>query len=185
MWLIVGLGNPGEKYQNTRHNLGFKFVEGLRLKLNGPLWEKSSKFKAETSKLTDEVMLVKPLTFMNNSGESVTLIANFFKIPSEGIVIVYDELDLPLGHIKLRLGGSAAGHHGVESVIEKLGTDKFIRVRLGIGKSNIGHNSSERFVLEKFSASEQPAVKKIIKRAINAVELILKEGIDQSQNQFN
>ncbi len=183
MWLIVGLGNPGEKYQNTRHNLGFELVEDLRRKLNGEEWGVNKKFQAEVSKLSDELMLIRPLTFMNNSGIAVAKIANFYKIPSESIVIVHDELDLPLGHLKIRLGGAAAGHHGVESVIEKLGTDQFIRLRLGIGnlktlssKHQGNHFSTESFVLSDFNDLERHDVKKMLKMGIKALELILEKG---------
>lgn len=192
MWLIVGLGNPEDKYAGTRHNLGFELVEDLRRKLNGPDWEKSNKFQAEISKLSDELMLVRPQTYMNNSGLAVAKIANFYKVPPESIIVVHDELDLPLGHLKLRQGGAAAGHHGVESVIDKIGTDQFIRLRLGIGnlrsqssEKGGNHLNVEHYVLESFLDQEKHDVKKMLKQAIKALELILEKGIDQAQNQYN
>lgn len=193
MKLIIGLGNPGEKYQGTRHNLGFEVLEKLISKGNyQQLWVENKRFKAEIIKVDDQLMLVKPLTHMNNSGMAVVALANFYKITPEDIIIVHDELDLPLGQIKVRLGGSGAGHHGVESVIEKLGKDQFIRVRLGIGNwktqsSEHGgnHLSVESYVLAQFLPKEKSSVKSLIKKGVRALEVILEKGLKSAQNQFN
>ena len=133
MFLIAGLGNPGDKYTGTRHNLGFEVVNELRRKMDLPQFETDKKFKSEISK-NSGLILIKPLTFMNMSGMAISAVAEYFKVEPEEVIIIHDELDLPLGHIKIRLGGSDAGHHGVESVIKILGSDQFIRLRLGIGK---------------------------------------------------
>ncbi len=191
MFLIVGLGNPGEKYLNTRHNLGFEVLDELRRKLELGQWSSEDKFKAEVAK-NSEVILARPLTYMNMSGMAVSAIAKFFKIPQEKIIVVHDELDLLVGHMKIRHGGSDAGHHGVESIIKSLGTEDFIRVRLGIGadKTLSGEHklvdfNAEKFVMELFHPKEKSQVKALIKRAVKALETVLEKGIEKAQNQFN
>lgn len=164
MKLIVGLGNPGDQYKNVRHNLGFMVMDEL-----GYRWEDNKKFKSLISK-TDDLIFVKPQTYMNNSGMAVVAVAKYFKIQPEDIIIVYDELDLPLGKTRVRTGGGAAGHHGVESVIEALKTDQFQRVRLGIGPAK---GSPEKFVLEPFMPSERTKVKKMIQEAVSAIDSMI------------
>lgn len=197
MKLIVGLGNPENKYAGTRHNLGFDILDKLgdRLQGTGYSWDNNQKLKSLICHLKTEtynLILAKPQTFMNLSGMAVSLIANFYKIAPEDIIVVYDELDLPLGKIKVRLGGAAAGHHGVESIIKSLGTDKFIRVRLGIGnlRTKSGEHkgqtvSAEKFVLEPFMHSEKAQVKHMIKQALKALNLLLEKGLEKAQTQFN
>lgn len=197
MKLIVGLGNPEEKYFGTRHNLGFEVVEKLvnSLQRTGDSWENNDRFKAEICKLKTEncdLIIIKPQTYMNNSGMAVSAVMNYYKINPEDVIIVYDELDLPLGKIKVRIGGAGAGHHGVESVITLLGTDRFIRVRLGIGnlKTQSGehkaqHINAEKFVLEPFMHGERHQVKHMIKQTMLAIELLLEKGLDEAQKQFN
>lgn len=201
MILIIGLGNPGDKYVDTRHNLGFEVVNELKRKLESSSenqelsWKTEEKFKAEIIRLqhnSNSLILAKPQTFMNKSGISVFKIAAFFKIAPENIIIIHDELDLLLGHMKIRLGGSDAGHHGLESIIKSLGTDKFIRVRLGIGaeKTLSGEHkevafNAERFVMEPFLPQERHTVKHITKLALKAIDVILEKGIEKAQNQFN
>ncbi|MBU1000163.1 aminoacyl-tRNA hydrolase [Patescibacteria group bacterium] len=191
MKLIVGLGNPGKKYNKTRHNLGFEVLDKLAKKFNLIDWSKEEKFKSELIK-TPELLLVKPQTYVNNSGLAVRRLADYYKSSPTDIVLIHDELDLPLGKIKVRLGGAAAGHRGVESVIAALGTDQFIRIRLGIG--NLQTQSSEhkgqtlnidKFVLEFFIPKERSIVKRMIKQAIKALELVLEKGLTDAQNQFN
>lgn len=198
MKLIIGLGNPGDKYNKTRHNLGFSVLDEYAKKHLGPeiTWEQENKFKSEIIKLIqddgEQLILVKPQTFMNQSGIAVSLVKEYFKVPLEDVIIVYDELDLPLGKIKVRLGGSGAGHHGIESIIEVLGDDKFVRVRCGIGdlktqsaEHHSQHVSVEKFVLEPFRSDEKSKVKHMLKQALEAMDLILKEGFQKAQNQFN
>ena len=191
MKLIVGLGNPGEKYSKTRHNLGFEVLDELAKKLNLVDWSLEGKFKSELIK-APQLILVKPQTYVNNSGMAVKLLTTYYKLPTTDLIIIHDELDLPLGKIKVRLGGAAAGHHGVESIISALGTDQFIRVRLGIGNlrtlsgEHKGQSiSAEKFVLEPFIPKEKPQVKHMIKQAIKALDLLLEKGLDSAQNQFN
>lgn len=192
MKLIVGLGNPGEKYAKVRHNLGFmaidKLVVGSKYQV---LWEDNKKFKALTGKAND-LILAKPQTYMNNSGLAVKLLSTAYSLQTTDIIVVHDELDLPLGKIKVRLGGAAAGHHGVESIIKDLNTDQFIRVRLGIGNLKTqsaehkgAHVSAEKFVLEPFMHSEKSKVKHMIKQAVKALEILLEKDLETAQNQFN
>lgn len=198
MKLIVGLGNPGEQYQGTRHNLGFEVLDELSKKFNLIDWANEDKFKSQIIK-TPELILVKPQTYMNNSGMAVRSLSTVYlprrqagRLQSTDITIIHDDLDLPLGKIKIRLGGAAAGHHGVESIIKSLGTDQFIRVRLGIGnlESLSGEHkkrafNAEGYVLDPFRPNEKSHVKKMIKSAIDALGLLLEDGLEKAQNQYN
>lgn len=183
MKVIIGLGNPGDKYKNTRHNLGFMVLDALSESLDKVSWEKSAKFQAEIQKINDD-LLVKPQTFMNSSGQAVAKIMSFYKVSPHDLVVVYDELDLPLGKIKISQGGGAAGHHGVESIIASLGSEDFIRVRLGIAEE-AKTLKPEVFVLEPFAKTEESAVKAMITRGQDALKEILKSGLALSQNQYN
>jgi len=200
MKLIVGLGNPGEKYIGVRHNLGFAVVDELGKKMDDGKWKigvedggwkLDKKFKSEVLK-TKDVLLVKPQTYMNNSGMAVKLLTTYYKLPATDLIVIHDELDLPLGKIKVRIGGAAAGHHGVESIIAALGTDQFIRVRLGIGnlRTQSGERkgqsiSAEKFVLEPFVPREKPQVKHMVKQVLKALDLLLEKGLEKAQNQYN
>jgi len=195
--LIVGLGNPGEKHQGTRHNLGFMVVDelGKSVKGQGESWKYEEKFKSEILDFTLDASLftlVKPQTYMNNSGLAIKLLTAYYKLPTTDVIVVHDELDLPLGKIKIRQGGAAAGHHGVESIIAALGTDQFIRVRLGIGnlRTQSGEHkgrsiSVEKFVLEAFDPKEKPQVKHMIKQTLKALDLLLEKGLEKARNQYN
>ncbi len=203
MKLIVGLGNPGEKHESTRHNLGFMIIGHLLKDIesvkNGK-WEDSQKFKSEIFNLeykpkhgeVEKVILAKPKTHMNNSGIAVLLITSFYKIKPQDVWIIHDELDLPLGFMKIRLGGGAAGHHGVESVMKALSSDKFWRFRIGIGavknKDEIARHkfkNAEDFVLDNFNTHESRSVKHVIKRAVDALILSLEKDITSAMNRFN
>ena len=192
MWFIVGLGNPGEKYEATRHNLGFMVVDecvaGSKYQV---VWEDSKKFKSWIAK-TNDLIFTKPQTYMNNSGLAVKLLTTYYKLLTTDVIIVHDDIDLPLGKIKIRLGGSAGGHHGVESVINSLSNDKFVRVRLGIGtlhsqrsERDRQHTDTERFVLEPFASSEKAKVKQLVKHGAKALELIITEGLAAAQNRYH
>ncbi|MDD5416339.1 MAG: aminoacyl-tRNA hydrolase [Candidatus Daviesbacteria bacterium] len=193
MKLIVGLGNPESRYAGTRHNLGFAVVDEFARKciIDNVQFTIDQKFKSEIIKL-QELILVKPQTYVNNSGMAVKLLTTYYKLPTTSLIVIHDELDLPLGKIKVRMGGAAAGHHGVESVIKALGTDQFIRVRLGIGnlRTQSGEHkgqslSAEKFVLEPFMPKEKTLVKHMIRQAIKALDLLLEKGLESAQNQFN
>lgn len=200
MKLIVGLGNPGEKYEGTRHNLGFMIVEHFLREFQSAendSWENSSKFKSEIAKIEwqpkhgslEKVILMKPKTYMNNSGMAVKIVADFYRIPAADIWIINDEVDLPLGMMKIRFGGASAGHHGVESIINHLNTDKFWRFRMGIGEKKELNNSRlkniDDFVLGHFSGAEKGKVKKLIKRGVKAIETSLEESLEAAMNKFN
>ncbi|OGE71233.1 aminoacyl-tRNA hydrolase [Candidatus Daviesbacteria bacterium RIFOXYD1_FULL_41_10] len=205
MKLIVGLGNPGEKYQNTRHNLGFGVIDKLAASVerSASSWKLKKELKSEIIQANYTLdasiytlILAKPQIYMNNSGMAVKLLADYYKVKPADIIVIHDDLDLPLGKIKVRMGGSAAGHHGVESVISALGDDKFIRVRVGIGpqtgvtfhkleRHKVEHGTVEKFVLETFTSQEKTKVKKMILQSAKAVKLILEKGLEVAQNQYN
>lgn len=194
MKLIVGLGNPGDKYDKTRHNLGFEVLdEYAKKKLGAEItWKEEAKFKAAILQISPDLWLVKPQTYMNLSGLAVKALVDYYKIPLQDVVVIHDDLDIPLGKIKIRVGGSAGGHHGVESIINTLGDDKFTRVRLGIGtvhslrsEHDRQHTDVEEFVLKPFAPGEQSKVKSMLKTAVEAVELLLDKGLETAQNQYN
>lgn len=202
MKLIVGLGNPGPKYESTRHNVGFLVIEHL-LKDLEPVkksyWDKSEKLKSEIYVFenkpkvgkSEKVILAKPITYMNNSGMAVSLLSKYYKIKPKDIWIIHDEFDLPLGAMKIRFGGSGAGHHGVESVIDALKSDKFWRFRMGIGLSHTKAEKpkfklkSNEIVLKIFRRGEASKARVMIKRGSKALQMALEKGIESSQNQFN
>lgn len=175
--IIVGLGNPEPEYKNTRHNAGFECVKSLRKKLGFPLFRFEKKFNDLISKgkiKNQNLLLVLPQTYMNNSGEAVKKIMDYYKIPLDNLIVVHDEIDLPLGSFKESFGRGSAGHKGVKSVIEVLGSKNFVRFRIGIrpekesGIINYGSRINvEKFVLEKFKKKEKEIIKKIIQEIIN------------------
>lgn len=189
MKLIVGLGNPEEKYARTRHNLGFELLDDYRRKHDLGDWNLDKKFKAEIIKASNDLILARPQTYMNNSGMAVAALKNYFKLEPQDILVVYDELDLPLGKMKIRLGGAAAGHHGVESIITSLNTDQFARLRLGIGtleskSSEHGGQSfnAEHFVVSEFDENEKSHVRTMLKRALEILNIYLEKGLEKAQN---
>jgi len=189
MKLIVGLGNPGEKYQNTRHNLGFMVLDELARKIL-PLaktkWEENKKFNSLTINHQPLAILAKPQTMMNASGFAVAKMANFYHIKPAEIWVIHDDTDLPLGRIKIRLGGGSGGHRGIDSIIEQLGTDKFVRFRFGIGETNRGKDRLlEKYVLKSFTANETSKVKQMIKKTTAAIKLALDENLERAMNNFN
>ena len=193
MRLIIGLGNPGQEHQNNRHNLGFMAVEefSAKCKVQSAKWEYNKKLKSEIFKAQD-LIIAKPQTYMNNSGLATSLAMGYYKIKPEDLIVVYDELDLPLGKIKIRMGGAAAGHHGVESIIQALQTDKFIRVRLGIGNERTqsaehgGQNIDvNRYVLSPFNTHEKSQLKHMLKQAAHALDALLEKGLEVAQNQYH
>lgn len=196
MKMIIGLGNPGADYEDTRHNIGFMVVDKLAREIGRDtlVWQQDDKRMAFVAKV-GEVILVKPVTFMNNSGAAVKKLADFYKISPVDVWVIHDDLDLPLGKIRIRESGGTAGHNGVESIMTHLGTDKFLRFRLGIGRGkedikkhtdqNLKHRSVMHFVLSRFTQSEAGALKKLIKYSVEAVRISLVEGIDKAMNRFN
>ena len=185
MLLVVGLGNPGIRYTATRHNVGFRFIDLLAKKAEIRLNDRRAKAVLGQGCIAGhEVVLVKPRTFMNNSGEGVEyLLARFGGRPSE-LLVVYDEMALPTGRIRLRASGSHAGHNGIRSIISAVQTDGFPRLRIGVGQpSNSGE--SVPHVLGKFSKEEEPLIAQAVQDAVSAVHCMLEESIDVAMNRFN
>jgi len=175
MKLVIGLGNPGERYANTRHNIGFLVVDKIAAQ-TGVVMRLENQYKAEKGDfgdLEDRNMLAKPQTFMNNSGEAVSLMKNYYKIDSEDLIVIHDDVDLPVGAIRVVLGGSSAGHKGVQSIIDNIGTDQFWRVRVGVGRSDM--IATEDYVLQKFTTD---MAKIIDETADFVIELLNKKEIN-------
>lgn len=185
MHCIVGLGNPGKKYAETRHNVGFILIEhlagNLRISLTHKKWD-SLVGKGRIGE--KEVLLAKPLTYMNRSGLAVVQILHFHKMPAQNLLVVHDDLDLPLGHIKIVRGGGSGGHNGVASIIEVLGSQEFCRLKIGIGRP-LPLQKPEHYVLEPFSSEEKSLLEETIERAKKASEAIVRLGIDVAMNMFN
>lgn len=211
MKLVVGLGNPGEKYENTRHNLGFMAVDRF-LKDYAPVesttWSDEKKLQSKIAVISwqpkkgkvEKVVLARPKTYMNNSGVAVRLVADYFKIKPEDTWVAYDDLDLPIGSLKIRFGGAAAGHHGVESVMAALDTDKFWRFRMGIGlpqgssvdsdgvrrlRSRRTVGSVEDYVLGSFGPKDRNKIREVIKSCSEAFEMALEKDLPTAMNRFN
>ena len=179
--IIVGLGNPGREYAETRHNVGFMVVDRLAARF-GAVWKADKARKAELA-AGPGVLLVKPQTYMNSSGESVGPLMRYFKFTPGQVFVVYDDISFPVGAMRLRAGGSAGGHNGMKSLIAHLGTEKFPRLRVGIGvpgqKNMIGH------VLGKFTPEERPLLEETLAKAEEAAFVTLKEGFQAAANRFN
>ena len=175
MKLIVGLGNPGEKYKKTRHNAGFLAVDELVLSIKYQVLSTQSKFNAEilNGAVDDKkIIFAKPQTFMNNSGETIGAIVNYYKINTEDIIIIHDDLDIPLGEYKISKNKNSGGHKGVQSIIDHLSTKDFTRIRIGIMIEN-KKTPTEKFVLEKFSIEEMGIVNKMIREISNKIVKLL------------
>ena len=179
--LIAGLGNPGPEYAATRHNIGFMVVDQLATQV-GLAWEKSTKWRALSAKC-GEAFLVKPMAYMNRSGEPLVTIAQFYKIEPHEVLIVLDDLALPLGRIRLRASGSAGGHNGLESIILQFGTEEIPRLRVGIGAAP--REGAVDYVLSRFFEEERPLVRSTIDRAVDAVKCVIDNGLVSAMNTFN
>ncbi|MEM8673097.1 MAG: aminoacyl-tRNA hydrolase [Cyanobacteria bacterium P01_G01_bin.67] len=185
--LIVGLGNPEPKYDKTRHNIGFAAVDELAKIWQMPLKENKrfqGSFAEGVTSGGQKVRLLKPLTYMNRSGQSVRAVTDWYKVPTQSVLVVYDDMDLPVGRLRLRLSGSAGGHNGMKSIISHLGGKDFPRLRIGIGKSD-GKKATVSHVLGKFTPEESQTIEEILYVSIKAIELGLKEGIEKSMNRYN
>lgn len=184
MKVIAGLGNPGQQYSATRHNIGFMAVDVLAGRWNVADWR--SKFEAQVAEYrgTETVLLVKPQTYMNLSGRAVAAVLNWYKLTASDLIVIYDELDLPAGRLRLRPQGGAGGHRGIESLFDHLGTHEFARVRLGIGRPPTFMEAAD-YVLGRFAPGEQPLIKEMIDKAAEAVECILAHGITKAMNEYN
>ena len=177
--LVVGLGNPGREYERTRHNVGWWVIDELSERFGFSLnREKFKGLYGETRVNDRKVIFLKPLTYMNRSGESVSQFVRFFKLKPSEVLLIYDDLDLPLGKVRFRDKGSSAGHRGVQSVIEAIGTQEIPRIKIGIGRPATKEEVVD-YVLSPFSEEELPQIEEAVKRAADCVETLLREGISQ------
>lgn len=185
MKLVVGLGNPGETYEETRHNLGFMVLDRLAARHNTTVEIKKKKSMIGKFKIGKEkVILLKPQTFVNLSGEAVLYMASFLRVMPENIIVVCDDVNLPLGKIRIRKYGSSGGHNGIKSLIQFLRSDNFPRVRIGIGNPPDGV-SLEEFVLGKFSPEEMKVIEGAMEKACEAIEMIVQGEIEKAMNLYN
>lgn len=185
-YLIVGLGNPDEKYKNTRHNTGFMFLDFLAQKLNIELNKNKFKSLVASGVINDKkVLLIKPQTYMNLSGEAVKLASDFYKIKPENIIVIFDDISLEIGKLRIRQKGSAGGHNGIKNIIEQLGIDKFPRIKIGIGDRNNKEMDLKDYVLSNFSDEEMQKINFSISNAAKAIELIIDKNIEKAMNLYN
>ena len=186
MYLVAGLGNPGKQYEMTRHNIGFHTIDYIADNLNVKI--NKLKYKAlygEANIAGNKVLLVKPQTYMNLSGDSIGDFAEFFKLPPENIIIINDDISLETGRIRVRAKGSAGGHNGLKSIIYRLKSDEFPRVKMGVGSPNHADYDLKDYVLGRFTREEIPVMEESIKKAAGAVEEIIRNGPESAMNKFN
>lgn len=185
MKLIVGLGNIGEKYLFTRHNVGFMVVDKLAYD-KGFDFKEEKKLKCFLAKARingDDVVVIKPTTFMNLSGEAISLVMNYYKIDVKDLIVIYDDLSLDLGKLRFRANGSDGGHNGIKSIIKHVGGKNFDRIKVGIGPQPT--IPAEAFVLQNFAKEQMEDLKSSVKRTVEALECYLSEGIEKAQNRYN
>lgn len=185
-WLLVGLGNPGNQYENTRHNVGFLVADELAERQNAPI--QRLKFKALTNLLTisgEKVLVMKPVTYMNLSGEAVRQAVDFYKIPPERVLVVSDDTALAVGRLRIRKGGSAGGHNGLKNIIQHLGTDRFPRIKVGVGSPQQADYDMVDWVIGKPMGEDQRALMETLDRAGEAAKVLISDGIDRAMNRFN
>jgi PTH1 family peptidyl-tRNA hydrolase len=185
-WLLVCLGNPGREYEGTRHNIGFLTADALErregVKIN------KLRYRALTGEFRaggQRVLVLKPQTYMNLSGESVKLAGGFYKIPPDHVLVVSDDVALPLGKLRIRAGGSAGGHNGLKNIIAHLGTDQFPRIRVGVGAPEHPDHEMIDWVIGKFSPAEKKVVDEAVSRALDAVLCVIERGVNEAQNRYN
>lgn len=189
--ILVGLGNPGDRYRDSRHNVGFRLVDLIAERWGRPVFR--AKFDAQIAlaehdgpRGAEKIYLLKPMTYMNLSGDSVQPAAAFFKQKPGDVVVVHDELDLPLGAVRLKQGGGSGGHNGLKSVTQRLGTDAYARLRLGIGRPPADFRGDiADFVLQAVPPSEAPAVEKMLEQAADAIDILLRDGMAMAMNRIN
>ncbi len=181
--LVVGLGNPGPDYDKTRHNIGFELVD-LLASSRDLKWTRDRKFRAKVAEFENSLILAKPQTFMNISGNAVARLMRHHKLKPDQVLVAYDDVDLPVGRLRFKAGGSAAGHNGIKSIIEYIGTDTFPRVKIGIGSAD-GREQMVDHVLGHFSEEEWHELQKVLANAVDGVNCALSAGLDAAMNQFN
>ncbi len=188
MKLIVGLGNPGKRYENTRHNAGFMAVDYLAGQFEFDGFKKSDKHNAEIAegRIGDEkTLLIKPQTFMNLSGMAVRSVMQFYKIPVEDLIVIYDEAELPSGTLRVRPKGSAGGHNGMKSIIQEVGTDEFVRIRIGIAPVAEFKGDLESYVLGQLSDEESSLMGDVLRNIPALLDVLMKEGVEEVMQKFN
>ncbi|MGI6452634.1 MAG: aminoacyl-tRNA hydrolase [Syntrophomonadaceae bacterium] len=183
MKIVVGLGNPGPRYKSTRHNVGFEAVQELASRCL--VVRQESRFDAligHANMGQEKVLLVKPMTFMNRSGNAVQPLVDWYKVDLKDLMVIYDDMDLPVGTLRIRPGGGSGGHKGMQSIIQRLGSKEFPRTRIGIGRSE--HEAID-WVLGRFTSAEKEAIDQAVKKAVDALECWIKNGIDLAMNSYN
>jgi len=186
MFLILGLGNPGVRYRWTRHNLGFLVIDAFALS-EGIRWKKDKRLCALIGE-KEEIVICKPLTYVNQSGKALTEVREIYRIEEEDMLVICDDLSLPLGRIRIRRKGGDGGHNGLRSIIASLKSERFARMRIGIKNSTVDSLPSSaipEFVLSKFERDERKVVKETIKRAVEAIKVVIEQGIEEAMNRFN
>src|SRR5688500_17185959 len=187
LYLVAGLGNPGAEYALTRHNAGFLAVEHFGKRFSAD-WKKAPKFQSRIAQVeasARKVILCEPLTYMNASGEAIGPLSGYYKIPVERMLVVVDDADLPFGQIRLRAEGSSGGHHGLESIEQRLGSRQFARLRVGIGRTDRALREITGHVLGKFAADEAELLEKVLERTVAQIEVFLADGVLKAMSQFN
>ena len=185
MYIIAGLGNPGKQYEHTRHNVGFEVIDRLAERMGISVEEKKHKALCGRGVLEGEkVVLLKPQTFMNLSGESVRAAADYYKVPPQQVLVIYDDISLEPGQLRIRAKGSAGGHNGMKNIIAHLGTQEYPRVRVGIGDKPRGMDLAD-YVLSRFSKGEQEKMEQAFAEAAEAAAMIAGQGLDKAMNHFN
>ena len=185
-WIVAFLGNPGLKYNGTRHNAGFMAADAMEKKLGVSINKMRFKALTQTADIGGKkVLLMKPQTYMNLSGDAIAQAANFYQVPPERVIVVSDETALPIGRLRIRRGGSAGGHNGLKSVIARLGTDQFPRIRLGVGDKPHPDYDMADWVLSAFKGQDAADMELVAKKAADAVECYITEGADRAMNKFN
>ena len=184
MKIIVGLGNPGREYSETKHNVGFMVIDELAKRWNVASWRKRNNAEVAECRVAEEnVLLVKPQTYMNLSGTAVGELARWYKVAEEDIVVIFDDMDIPAGKLRLRMKGGSGGHRGIESLLQHLNKDSFLRLRMGIGRPPQGWQVVD-YVLSRFSEEEKPLLEAAVKRSAEAVECIIEKGMNKAMNMF-
>lgn len=184
MKIVVGLGNPGCEYALTRHNVGFMVLDELAKRHEVTNWRSKNDALVAEYRAEEPILLVKPQTYMNLSGTAVGAIARWYKVPAEDIILIFDDMDLTPGRLRLRIKGSSGGHRGLESVLVHLGTEEFMRIRVGIGRPLPGQEVVN-YVLNGFNQEEKPLIAQAIIKAADATECIIKNGMEKAMNRYN
>jgi len=185
IYLVVGLGNPGREYRNTRHNMGFLALDHLAAHWSITTLKVQGKAIISTGQYAgNKVILAKPQTYMNLSGQAVSALMNFYKVPLEHLLVIHDDVDIPFGTIRIRPGGGFGGQKGVGSIIEKLGTQEFARMRLGVGRPP-GQMDTANYVLQSFSKEDEEFLQSVFAKSDEAVETFITEGLNTAMNRFN